>query len=203
MTELWSDEDFRAVVKPIGVDVEKEFGGTSGVIHRIDVPVSGVLLLAQTARAAEAGRQLFSGREVEKVYWVIPVAPLSAEAGELRHWLEHAQQGNKTRAFAEPGPNRQQAWLTYRLLAKGDRYPLYEVTLGTGRTHQIRAQLAAAGAPVRGDLKYGAPRSNPGGGISLLARRLKFRHPFTGQTVELTAEPPEDDNLWKALSALV
>jgi 23S rRNA pseudouridine1911/1915/1917 synthase len=199
--ELWSDADFRAVVKPIGVDVEKEFA--EGVIHRIDVPVSGVLLVAKTPRAVEAGRQLFAGREVEKRYWVIPSRELAAPEGELRHWLEHTQQGNKTKAFREPGPNRQEAWLTYRLLARGDRYPLYEVILGTGRTHQIRAQFAAAGTPVKGDLKYGSPRSNPGGGISLLARSLKFTHPFTGEPVILTADPPDGDNLWKALAGLI
>jgi len=203
LIELWSDDDFRAVVKPIGMDVEKEFGTQGWVIHRIDTPVSGVLLLGKTPRAAEAGRALFAGREVEKVYWVITGQPLTFDKGELRHWLNHSQQGNKTTAFREPGPGRQEAVLTYRRLATGDRYFLYEVVLGTGRTHQIRAQFALAGAPVKGDLKYGAPRSNPGGGISLLARSLKFTHPFTGAPVALQAEPPAGDKLWAALEALI
>jgi 23S rRNA pseudouridine1911/1915/1917 synthase len=202
MTELWADEDFRAVVKPIGVDVEKEFApGT--VIHRLDVPVSGVLLLAKTPRGAEEGRKLFSGRDVEKLYWAVTVAPLPAEDGELHHWLEHSQKGNKSRAWDGPAPRREEAWLRYRRLAQGDRYPLYEILLGTGRTHQIRVQLSAAGAPIRGDLKYGAPRSNPGGGIQLLARSLKFVHPFTQQTIALVAEPPEADHLWQALRLLM
>lgn len=203
LVELWRDDDFRAVVKPIGLDVEKEFGASGWVIHRLDTPVSGVLLLALTARAAEAGRRLFASREVEKLYWVITGAPLTFDRGEMKHWLTHAQQGNKSKAFREPGPGRQEATLTYRRLAAGDRYFLYEVSLGTGRTHQIRAQFAAAGAPVKGDLKYGFARSNPGGGISLLARSLKFEHPFTHQSVELRADPPAGDKLWAALAALM
>jgi 23S rRNA pseudouridine1911/1915/1917 synthase len=199
LVELWCDDDFRAVVKPIGMDVEKEFGEAGWVIHRIDTPVSGVLLVAKTPRGAEAGRALFAGRSVEKVYWVITGTPLTFDKGEMRHWLSHAQQGNKTRAYNDPGPGRQEATLTYRRLARGDRYFLYEVVLGTGRTHQIRAQFAAAGSPVKGDLKYGAPRSNPGGGISLLARSLTFNHPFTDKIVSLVADPPAGDTLWKAL----
>ena len=203
MVELWSDDDFRAVVKPVGMDVEKEFGASGWLIHRLDTPVSGVLLLAKTARAAEAGRALFSDRGVEKVYWAVTAQALPFDSGELRHWLDHGQKGNKSRVFREPAPGRQEAWLTYRRLAAGDRYLLYEIVLGTGRTHQIRAQLAAAGAPVRGDLKYGYPRSNPGGGIHLLARSLKFVHPFTGKPVSLVAEVPEEDRLWDALVELM
>jgi 23S rRNA pseudouridine1911/1915/1917 synthase len=203
MKELWDDADFRAVVKPIGVDVEREFGASGGVIHRIDTPVSGVLLLAKTPRAVEAGRVLFADRTVEKLYWVITGVPLPFDQGAMKHWLSHAQQGNKSKAFREPGEGRQEATLTYRRLAVGDRYFLWEVVLGTGRTHQIRAQFAAAGAPVKGDLKYGFARSNPGGGISLLARSLAFQHPFTGAAVKLVAEPPEGDKLWAALVGLI
>lgn len=199
---LWEDEDFRAVVKPIGVDVEKTFGAAGGVIHRIDTPVSGVLLLAKNPAATDAGRLLFSDRAVEKLYWVITGNPLPFDRGEMRHWLSHAQEGNKSRAYREPGPGRQEATLAYRRLARGDRYFLWEVSLGTGRTHQIRAQFAASGAPVKGDLKYGFARSNPGGGISLLARSLVFTHPFTGEAIRLVAEPPVGDNLWKALVAM-
>ena len=202
LTELWCDEDFRAVVKPIGMDVEKEFGAAGGLIHRLDTPVSGVLLLAKNPAATDAGRLLFSGREVEKVYWAVTGVPMTFDKGELKHWLEHAQKGNKSRVFKEPGPGRQEATLGYRLLATGDRYFLYEIILGTGRTHQIRAQLAAAGCPVKGDLKYGFARSNPGGGISLLARSLSFTHPFTGQPVRLVADPPAGDKLWDALAEL-
>lgn len=202
LIELWQDDDFRAVVKPIGMDVEKEFGGSGWLIHRLDTPVSGVLLLARTRRAAEAGRQLFAGRGVEKVYWAITANSLPFDQGTLTHWLEHSQKGNKSRVHPVAGAGRQEATLSYRRLAVGDRYLLYEVVLGTGRTHQIRAQLAAAGAPVRGDLKYGFARSNPGGGISLLARSLTFNHPFTEKIVALVADPPAADRLWAALVEL-
>ncbi|MEI8094686.1 MAG: RluA family pseudouridine synthase [Spirochaetales bacterium] len=200
MLELWGDDDFRAVVKSIGVDVEVAFAGQ--VIHRLDTPVSGVLLLGKTPRALEAGSALFADRGVQKVYWALVANPLPKPEGRLRHWLEHRQQGNKTFAHRDAAPGRQDSWLDYKLLAQGDRYTLYEIILGTGRTHQIRAQFAAAGSPVKGDLKYGAPRSNQGGGISLLARSLTFEHPFTQRLVHVQAQPPEGDKLWSALVAL-
>ena len=203
MIELWSDDDFRAVVKPIGVDVEKEFGPAKGVIHRLDTPVSGVLLLAKTARAAAAGHKLFANKAVQKVYWAITGRALPDESGELRHWLNHSQKGNKTFVHLGPAAGLQKAWLAFRLLAAGDRYFLYEILLGTGRTHQIRAQLAAVGCPVKGDLKYGFARSNPGGGIALLARSLTFNHPFTDRIIHLQADPPEGDKLWAALKELI
>lgn len=200
---LWSDDDFVVAQKPIGVDVEGEWSQPYWVVHRLDKPVSGVILLAKSPRAAEAGRALFAGREVEKVYWAITVAPLTFDRGELRHWLSHQHQGNRTVASNEAGPGRQEAWLTYQRLVSGDRYFLYQIILGTGRTHQIRAQLAAMGTPVKGDLKYGAPRSNKGGGISLLARSLRFTHPFTGEPLSFEVPPPENDALWTALTGLL
>jgi len=200
LQELWADQDFRAVVKPIGMDVEKQFSGQ--LIHRLDTPVSGVLLLGKTPRALEAGSGLFADRGVQKVYWALVANPLPKPEGRLRHWLEHRQAGNKTFAHRDAAPGRQDSWLDYRLLAQGDRYTLYEIILGTGRTHQIRAQLAAAGSPVKGDLKYGAPRSNSGGGISLLARSLTFEHPFTQRLVHLQAQPPAGDALWAALTGM-
>ncbi len=179
LQELWADQDFRAVVKPIGMDVEKQFSGQ--LIHRLG---------------------LFADRGVQKVYWALVANPLPKPEGRLRHWLEHRQAGNKTFAHRDAAPGRQDSWLDYRLLAQGDRYTLYEIILGTGRTHQIRAQLAAAGSPVKGDLKYGAPRSNSGGGISLLARSLTFEHPFTQRLVHLQAQPPAGDALWAALTGM-
>ena len=198
VVELWSDADFRAVIKPIGVDVEVTFAGQ--VIHRLDTPVSGVLLLGKSSRALEAGSALFANRGVHKVYWALVAKPLPSVSGRLRHWLEHRQKGNKTYAHKLAAKGRLDSWLDCRLLAQGDRYTLYEIVLGTGRTHQIRAQLAAAGSPVKGDLKYGAKRSNPGGGISLLARSLTFNHPFTEKLIHLEAPAPEGDALWAALA---
>jgi hypothetical protein len=147
VVELWSDADFRAVIKPIGVDVELTFAGQ--VIHRLDTPVSGVLLLGKTSRALEAGSALFANRGVHKVYWALVAKPLPSGSGRLRHWLEHRQKGNKTFAHKQAAKGRLDSWLDYQLLAQGDRYTLYEIVLGTGRTHQIRAQLAAAGSPVK------------------------------------------------------
>lgn len=201
-TTLFEDSWFHILDKAIGEDSESVFLAPTRPVHRLDKPVSGVLWGAKSAQAQAAAQELFLSGAVEKVYWAVTGGPLPFDQGEMKHWLTHTQEGNKSKAFREPGPGRLEASLKYRRLAVGDRYFLWEVILGTGRTHQIRAQFAAAGAPVKGDLKYGAPRSNPGGGISLLARSLAFSHPFTQQELRLVAEPPAGDKLWVALVGL-
>jgi len=200
---LWEDEDLRAIVKPLGVSSESCLHPGEFLIHRLDQPTSGVLLLARNQTSAQWGSELFARRSVEKYYWVIPETAFQADEGRFHHWLSHQQKGNKSFASAEPLPGQEEAWLDYQLRARGDRYNLYEIRLWTGRTHQIRAQFAAEGHPIRGDLKYGARRSLPGGGIDLLARHLCFLHPRTHQQIDLIAEPPEGDRLWAALASSI
>ena len=169
-----------------------------GVAHRLDRPVTGVVLFAKTSKSLARINELFRLGKIEKTYWAItkncPVEP----EGTLKHWLVRDEKQNKSTAFDVEKPNAQQAILHYRLLAKSERYNLLEINLETGRHHQIRCQLAKIGCPVKGDLKYGAERSNPDGGISLHARKISFVHPVSQQQIEIIAPAPED-NLWQAL----
>jgi 23S rRNA pseudouridine1911/1915/1917 synthase len=141
---------------------------------------------------------MFAEGEVHKTYWAITKnAPRTSE-GTLEHWLVRNEKQNKSYAYDRERPHAKKAILKYRTIAQGDNYTLLEVQLMTGRHHQIRCQLAAMGCPIKGDLKYGAPRSNPDGSISLLSRRVEFIHPVSKQ--EITVEAPlPDDPLWQAL----
>ena len=170
-----------------------------GVTHRLDRPVTGVVLFAKTSKALSRMNELFRLGKVEKTYWAITKNSPREPESELKHWLVRNEKLNKSVAFDTERPDAKLAILYYRLIAKSERYCLLEIDLKTGRHHQIRAQLAKIGCPVKGDLKYGAERSNPDGGISLHARRLAFIHPVTQQHIEIIASVPED-NLWKALS---
>jgi len=170
-----------------------------GVTHRLDRPVTGVVLFAKTSKALSRMNELFRLGKVEKTYWAVTKNCPREPEGELKHWLVRNEKLNKSVAFDTEKPDSKLAILYYRLIAKSERYCLLEIDLKTGRHHQIRAQLAKISCPVKGDLKYGAERSNPDGGICLHARRLAFIHPVTQQQIEITAPVPED-NLWKALS---
>ena len=173
-----------------------------GMVHRLDRPVSGLVVFARTSKALTRLNKMFAEGEVHKTYWAI-VPPLRTEGDGgrlLTHWLTRNEQQNKSYAHDHEVPNAKKAQLRYRVLARGERYQLLEVELLTGRHHQIRCQLAAAGMPIRGDLKYGAPRSNPDGSISLLSRRVQFVHPVSGQEISLEAPLP-DDPLWHKLYA--
>jgi 23S rRNA pseudouridine1911/1915/1917 synthase len=177
--------------------------------HRLDVPVSGCVVFARTRsalaflNAAFAGDAAFAGGAgtVEKRYWAIVEAaetPLP-ESGELIHWIAWNPQNNKSTAHDQPGPGRKKAVLRYRLTGRGRNYRFLEIELITGRRHQIRAQLARIGLRVKGDLKYGARRSEPNGGIRLHARSISFPDPAGGgKRITVTAEPPLRDNLWLA-----
>jgi 23S rRNA pseudouridine1911/1915/1917 synthase len=168
-----------------------------GLVHRLDRPTTGIIVFARTSKALERMNALFADRQTRKTYWaVVHESPPHTE-GRLEHWLERRPAQNKSFAYAKDGPGRKKAALTYRLLKKLDRYYLLEIDLETGRHHQIRAQLAAVGCSIKGDLKYGAPRSNANGGIHLHARLLEFVHPVKKELLKLMAELPEDP-IWKA-----
>ena len=173
-----------------------------GVVHRLDRPTCGLVVFARTSKGLSRMNELFRKGEVKKTYWAIVDRYPLHERGTLTHYLTPRQQGNRTAASLYPSPGAQKAVLNYRLIASGDRYHLLEIELLTGRKHQIRAQLSAIGCHVKGDLKYGAKRSNPDGGISLQAHRITFEHPVSHEIIDLTAPIP-DDTLWQALAAQV
>ena len=174
-----------------------------GVTHRLDRPTSGVVLFARTSKALSRLNEMFKSHEqIRKTYWaIVQGAPKQAEA-RLENWLVRNEAQNKS-YIAKPGAKEAKlAVLGYKTLVKGDHYTLLEVNLETGRHHQIRCQLAAIGCPIKGDLKYGAKRSNPDGGISLHARKIEFIHPVSKQDICITAPVP-DDSLWQQFAALV
>lgn len=176
-----------------------------GVVHRIDRPVGGAVLLARTSKALVRLNEQLKQRRFRKIYWaIVENRPSDKNAtGELKHYIIRNGKTNKSTAYetlaAVPERLRgeaKEAILRYKLLASGDRYHLLEIELLTGRHHQIRCQLSKIGCPIKGDLKYGAARSNKDGGISLWARRLSFEHPVTHKTITVEAPTPADDTLW-------
>jgi len=173
----------------------------TGVIHRLDRPVSGVVVFAKTTKALERMNTLFREGEVKKIYWAIVKTPLPQAEGELVHYLVRNEKQNKSYAYNDEKQGSQKAILSYKLIAKSDNYFLLEVVLKTGRHHQIRCQLAKIGCPVKGDLKYGFDRSNKDGGICLHARRISFIHPVSKEPVTITAPVP-DEKLWKQFKNL-
>lgn len=174
-----------------------------GVTHRLDRPTSGVVLFARTSKALARLNEMFKSHEqIKKTYWaIVQGAPKQPEA-RLENWLTRNEKLNKSFIAKPNAKEAKQAILSYKTLAKGEHYSLLEVNLETGRHHQIRCQLAAIGCPVKGDLKYGAKRSNPDGGICLHARKIEFIHPVSKQNICITAPIPED-SLWQQLAASV
>lgn len=169
-----------------------------GVVHRLDRPVSGLVVFARTSKALSRLNEMFRNGSIHKTYWALVQTLPPAEEGELIHWLTRNERQNKSYAYRNEVPGSKKAVLRYRVIGQTDRYTLLEIQLLTGRHHQIRCQLAAMGCPIRGDLKYGAPRSNPDGSISLLARSIEFVHPVSKEIICLEAPLPED-SLWQAL----
>lgn len=170
-----------------------------GVCHRLDRPVAGLVVFARTSKALARLNKMFAEGEVHKTYWAIVQARDVVEEGLLTHWLVRNEKQNKSYAYDREVPHSKKAQLRYRVIGQGDRYMLLKVELLTGRHHQIRCQLAKVGMPIKGDLKYGAPRSNPDGSISLLSRRVEFIHPVSKQQIAVEAPVPAD-NLWQALA---
>jgi len=173
-----------------------------GVTHRLDRPVSGVVLFAKTSKALTRLNEMFRTQEVKKTYWAIVKERPAQPEGRLEHYLVRNEKQNKSVAYDKERSDAKKAALSYRLIGHSDTYYLLEVMLETGRHHQIRCQLAKMGCPIKGDLKYGFPRSNPNGGISLHARSVEFIHPVSKEKIHLTAPVPTDDKLWNTMEKL-
>lgn len=168
-----------------------------GVTHRLDRPVSGLVLFARTSKALSRLNEMFKTKEIKKTYWAIVKNQPPAPAGELVHWLVRNEKQNKSYAYDREVKDSKKAILDYKVIGRSERYYLLEINLQTGRHHQIRCQLAKMGCPIKGDLKYGAQRSNPDGSICLHARRIKFVHPVSKEKMSFEAPVP-DSALWKS-----
>ena len=166
-----------------------------GVTHRLDRPVSGLVVFAKTSKALPRLNEMFRNGEVKKTYWAIVKECPKETEGELVHYLVRNEKQNKSYAYDKEVKNSKKAVLHYKLIGHSQNYYLLEVDLKTGRHHQIRCQLAKMGCPIKGDLKYGSPRSNPDGSICLHARTVQFVHPVSKEMIRLTAPVPEG-NLW-------
>lgn len=173
-----------------------------GVVHRLDRPVSGVVVFARTSKALERLNTMFrEGGHIKKTYWaIVKNRPAEPEA-ELVHYLVRNEKQNKSYAYTSERNGAKRSVLRYRLLGSMNNYHLLEVSLQTGRHHQIRCQLAKIGSPIKGDLKYGAGRSNPDGSISLHARRIQFEHPVSKVLIDIVAPVP-DDRIWQSAEHL-
>lgn len=168
-----------------------------GVVHRLDRPVQGVVVFAKTSKALSRLNDMFRTADIHKTYWAITKNRPEEPEGTLTHWLVRNEKQNKSYAYDTEKPNAKKAVLHYKLLAESDNYNLMEINLMTGRHHQIRCQMAHIGCPIKGDLKYGAKRSNIDGSISLLARKIEFVHPVSKEQITVVAPLP-DDTLWRS-----
>lgn len=171
-----------------------------GVVHRLDRPVSGLVVFARTGKALSRLNDMFRQGEVHKTYWAVVQNRPPHDSGTLTHWLLRNEKQNKSYAYDHEVPHAKEASLSYRVIGHTDRYHLVEVDLHTGRHHQIRCQLAKIGCPIKGDLKYGAKRGNPDGSISLLARSIRFIHPVSKKDIDAEAPIPGGSLFEAALS---
>lgn len=168
-----------------------------GVVHRLDRPVSGLVVFAKTSKALSRLNDMFRLGNVHKTYWAIVKNRPEKEEDTLTHWIVRNEKQNKSYAYDKEVKNSKKAVLHYHLVSSSTNYHLIEVHLFTGRHHQIRCQLAKIGCPIKGDLKYGAPRSNPDGSISLLSRHVEFIHPVSKEVISIDAPLPETD-IWRS-----
>lgn len=173
-----------------------------GLVHRIDRPVSGLVLFARTSKALSRMNEMFRENEVKKTYWAIVKNAPPQHQATLKHYLTRDTKKNKAFCYNKQVADSKLSELSYQIIAKSTNYTLLEVDLKTGRHHQIRAQLSTIGSPIKGDLKYNAQRSNPDGGIDLHSRAMSFLHPVRKEMITITAPVP-NQNLWKEFEAMV
>lgn len=185
-----------AVKQYIKVKYNKPGDVFLGLAHRLDRPTSGIVVFARTSKALSRLNAMFRDGEIHKTYWAITANCPKETEGTLENFIQKNEKLNKS--FIAPNETKEakKAILNYRIISKSDRYYLWEINLLTGRHHQIRCQLAAINCPIKGDLKYGYPRSNPDGGLSLHARKVEFIHPVSKKEISVIAPVPEGDKLW-------
>jgi 23S rRNA pseudouridine1911/1915/1917 synthase len=169
-----------------------------GVVHRLDRPTTGIVVFARTSKALTRMNELFSNRETQKTYWAVVKNKPAKPKDTLVHFLKRNEKNNTSKAHSKEVPDSKIASLDYTIIKELQNYVAIEINLHTGRHHQIRAQLAAIGSPIKGDLKYGFDRSNPDGGIHLHARKLVFIHPVSKETIKIFASVP-NDAVWNAV----
>ena len=169
-----------------------------GLVHRIDRPTSGLVIYAKTSKALSRLTQMVKNREIKKTYWAVVPKTEIPKKQRLINYLQKNEKNNKATVFPKATEGAKEAILNYEIIKILDNFQLLEVDLETGRHHQIRAQLAKIGVPIKGDLKYGSARSNHDGGIHLHARQLEFIHPVTKENIKITAPVPQNDAVWKA-----
>lgn len=167
-----------------------------GVVHRIDRPVTGIIIFARTSKALERMNELFREKKIQKTYWAVVKNKPPDESGTLIHYLKKDEVKNKSKAFDKEVPGSLRSWLDYKVIVKSDNYFLIEINPLTGRHHQIRAQFAAMGCPIKGDVKYGFDRTNDDASIHLHARKITFTHPIKKEEMTIVAPVPEE-KLWK------
>ena len=170
-----------------------------GVVHRLDRPVSGLVVFARTSKALTRLNKMFAEGQVHKTYWALVQNCPKEPEGTLENWLVRNEKQNKSYAYDRERPNAKKAILKYKVIGRTDNYTLVEVQLMTGRHHQIRCQLSTMGCPIKGDLKYGAKRSNPDGSISLQSHRVEFEHPVSHETIAIEAPLPHDP-VWQGIN---